>query len=377
MRPLVAAAAAADAAALTAWLRDGATATAFAVGCLAGPVGVGKMTVVRALAAEARCDLLVLTPDRYPTAADCVDQIVKWCTTQAFDDAFLADGAAHPYTHRAIVVDALDILLSTERTLLSIFSTRFKAKDVARWRPLRFLLIAPTAVERRVHEAFRHCAKFSLAAPTYAEARDYFRLYRPDVAAALCDQLAKAICTDVSASAGNVGNVAYALACLDRNDAQTRKDNTHIPLHHLWTAPMTRPDARALLEQDIVFHPLRFHENSLGEILRRRATVKERKAVVVGILRHLVAWDRLVAYALRDGHALAEHMAVEHAAGLVTGWLARLPARKAGSHADGTGPAFTKMLSNLSVQKKVQRRDAALSTSHAFFPLEHIGSYHV
>lgn len=356
--PLVAAAGQASVAAMTAWLRGPGPGPAFAVGCLSGPPGVGKMTVLRALAPDVPCHLLMLTPDRYPTTAECLDQIVKWCTTQAFEDAFAeADGNAEAEPPaRVIVLDALDVFMSTERTLLSTLATRFKAADVPRWRPLRFLVVAPTAYERRVHEAFRGCAKFALPAPTAAEAAAYLAL--PPTARA-------------AAEVAQTGNVAFAVACLARGDTQTRKDaDVGLPAHCLWTRPLSRDTARAIVAQDTVFHPLRFHENVLAEILRRRATVRERKAVALRILRHMVAWDQLAA-AAANNH-LADEIAAEHAAGLPA-LLAPLPpaARKAPLDA-----AFTKMLSNLSVQKKVMRRDAALSKTHAFFPMEHVGSYH-
>lgn len=352
-------------AALTAWLREGAAATHFAVACLSGAPGVGKMTVLRALATVVPCELLMLTPDRYHTATECIDQLVKWCTTQSFDDAFAPDALPQ----RVVVLDALDVFMASERTLLSALSTRFKVADVAKWRPLRFVIVAPTAYERRVHEAMRMrgkvgCVKFALPAPTAADALDYFNMVTKGNAG-LKARLAKAVAKD--------GNVAFALECLGRKDDKTCKDAGDAPVSHLWTMPMTRVAARTLLDQDTTFHPLRFHENCLAEVERRQGSVKDKKRVMRGILEHMVQWDQLFAYAASGGGPLAEDMATEHVVGAITHWLSQLPPKRAAAHASHA--SFTKMLSNMSLQKKTQRRDASTSIAHTFFPVDHIGSW--
>jgi hypothetical protein len=325
------------------WLRGLAGATRFGpacVACLSGPTGAGKMTLLRAVANAAGATLLVLTQDRLPSAADVVDQIEKWCTTQAFDDAF--DALARP---KIIVLDALDAYLATERTLLATLASKFKR---AMWRPLPFVVLCPAALDRRVAEAFRGCARFAVAAPCAADAR-LFLLGRGG-APELVPRLAAALAAD--------GNVAAALERLVRGDAN---EGPHREAHvsELWTRAISRDDARALLEQDPVFHPLRLHENALSEIDRRRAPARDKRRAMTELLRCLVDWDQS-----------ADAFAVEHAASAAQ-CLARLPARKADDGAPTA--AFTKLLCNLSLQKRAQR--VAERAALPLFPIDHVGHH--
>ena len=317
------------------------------VACFSGPPGVGKMTMAAAVAAGAAATLQVLQPDRLHGAGELLDQLEKWCTTQAFEDAFQA-------TQRAatvVVLDALDAFLAADRTLLASMAARFRAVGARRWRPVPLLVLCAPSQERRVCEAFKGCARFAAAAPSEAAARAFFAQALPKAGAGAVGRLAKQVAAD-----GNVARALFAAAPVARPVERRVSD--------LWTTRLTRPEARSLLEQDPL-NVLRFHENVLRELERRRVPVRERRRTLAAVLAQCVEADQM------EGE-----VAVEHAAGAVTHWMARLPLRKAAATgaAAPAEPCFTKMLSNLSLQKKAQRR-AAASAAQAFFPTEHIGAY--
>ena len=109
----------------------------------------------------------------------------------------------------------------------------------------------------------------------------------------------------------------------------------------------SRDAACRIIATDPRTMPLRFHENLIGELSRRRGTKTAIAAAYNEILWNMVDWDLLM-------NSTNTEFAIDHMASIATHLLPKLKLKPNSGEANQDD--FTKMLSQLSIQKKNARQ---------------------
>jgi hypothetical protein len=136
------------------------------------------------------------------------------------------------------------------------------------------------------------------------------------------------------------GNPGYALQMIKSKHAGTKITAT--------TADNEKAAARARLADDPWLYPLRFHENLVKELSNKKGTKTQKIEVYRTCLNTLCEWDYMMAI-VEDPMC-----ALEHVCNAITTVLPTLEYKK-GVKKDNASDEFTKIFSNLSLQKKQER----------------------
>ena len=331
---------------------------------LVGAEGIGKATLVKAWAAAAGTELYTIAPDTHMSSKEVIDQIGKACNTLSFETTFSALFAANRRP-KVILVEDIDIFASVDRGFFGNITDRLKeaqsGKGRVTWRQATLVFVGSLAVEKRARDV-RKGVVVKLPAPTMAEVRAW--LHTP-------------ISDNVLQEAR--GNMAYLRVLMETTDTTDNADPTdanqkpstkatahppqqqrhpqqHMDRHAtseiMYNPATTWAESRDVLQDDPWFHPMRFYENLPEEIDHRTGLVAAKLGAYRSTLLGLIDWDHLVA----NAEGLAIEMASEVVAGLGRVHLGSLRRPKKApppSHSQ----SFTRLLSQLSLQKKHQRTE--------------------
>jgi len=325
---------------------------------LVGAEGIGKATLVKTWAASAGAELYTIAPDTHTSSKEVIDQIGKACNTLSFETTFSALFAANRRP-KVILVEDIDIFASVDRGFFGNITDSLKdaqsGKGRVKWRPATLVFVGSLAVEKRARDV-RKGVVVKLPAPTMAEVRAWL-----------------SVNVSVSVSVSNTvlhearGNMAYLRVLMDTTDATAPATpstkvvaaappqqlmDRHATSDIMYNPATTWAESRSVLQDDPWFHPMRFYENLPEEIDHRTGLVGAKLGVYRATLLGLIDWDHLVA----NAEGLAIEMASEVVAGLGRVHLGSLRRPKKApppSHSQ----SFTRLLSQLSLQKKHQRTE--------------------
>ena len=352
------------------WLEVAATLLAWGPACilwLVGPSGIGKASLVKAWAAEHDWELSLLSADNLHNAKEVIDQMAKIVNTQSFASAFANHGARPT---RAMLIDDLDVFASVDRGFFGAFADCFK---YAHWRPAPCICIVPPHLEKRVRD-LRKGMVIAMPAPAAAEIRTWSGGAAGTVGGKGATGAAYA--AHLIECNGNMsylkflqenGTPGQVCQVMDRNlGAEALFELPRLPKHVL----------RRVVLEDPWFHPLRFHENCISEMAKRKGAVKTKLTNYSKIISVFLTWDVLIGpsggSAASHNHAMGTTVATDIATELVViaareymgGAMVKAAAAGAGS-SGGSTLSFTKMLSHLSLQKK-HRREQYETTPFGF-----------
>jgi hypothetical protein len=318
---------------------------------LVGIEGIGKAALVKSWAVNAGAELFTIAPETHTSSKEVIDQIGKACNTLSFETTFSAIFAANKRP-KVIVVDDIDIFASVDRSFFGNIADCLKEsqspKNVHKWRKAALVFVGSLAVEKRSRDV-RKGVVMKLPEPTMSEVKQWLGNLQ--------------VKDSVLKEAG--GNMAYLqvliknLPCIDAQNMCSQSNamtEQHMDRHQgsevMYDPRATWSDIRDVVQDDPWFHPMRFYENLPQEIEYRGGLVSAKLMSYRRTLLGLVDWDHLVASA--EGNAL--EMASEFIVGLDRVHLGSLRRPKKAPPPAHT-QSFTRLLSQLSLQKKHQRAE--------------------
>lgn len=338
---------------------------------LVGAEGIGKATLVKTWAAAAGTELYTIAPDTHMSSKEVIDQIGKACNTLSFETTFSALFAANRRP-KVILVEDIDIFASVDRGFFGNITDRLKeaqsGKGRVTWRQATLVFVGSLAVEKRARDV-RKGVVVKLPAPTMAEVRAWLGATEAPVVPPVPDAL-------LQEARGNMAYLRVLMETTDNADTtdptdanqkpstkatapppqQQRHPQQHMDRHAtseiMYNPATTWAESRDVLQDDPWFHPMRFYENLPEEIDHRTGLVAAKLGAYRSTLLGLIDWDHLVA----NAEGLAIEMASEVVAGLGRVHLGSLRRPKKApppSHSQ----SFTRLLSQLSLQKKHQRTE--------------------
>lgn len=308
---------------------------------LCGPIGVGKTTLVKEVAREIDKQILWITSANCNNNADLIDLFNKF--TQQTIDTYWTD-VGNSKCARCIVVDDWDVLMSNDRNVASSFQFILQKRKL---QDCPIICICDSQTEKRLNEIKTICQTFRMRALDESDICIYLKDQFPDLHHGNIEKIADSC----------MGNLVHA------RELATQAMN-HKPSHgtlgsdlglgfidrspeglSLYTSDGSVEKLKSLLALDPWMNPLRYHENFLKELKNSKACKIEKCKAMSNMLRAIIEWDHW-AMTDNDGIALDVLAAELH---YIRSTFARSTSLVV---KDEDLMDFTKMLSQLSLQKK-------------------------
>ena len=319
--------------AVNAWLDCVGSITSWGPACvlwLVGPSGIGKASLIKHWATEHDWELSVISADTHHNAKEVIDQMGKICNTQSFASAF--EGKT---PKRAILIDDLDIFASADRGFFGGFVDCFK---YIHWKAAPCICIVTEQLEKRVQDLKKGIV-IKMPAPSDTAIAKWHT--KPESKVSLSSMIKE--CN---------GNMSY-LKLLEGSGIPSQVMDRAFGAQCMFDyPPLSEPILRRVIMEDPWFHPLRYHENALTEISKRKGSVASKLAVYKTTIETLIAWDALIGPS--GGLSDATEIATELIVCAIRLFLGKMKCTTKTQESNGPLP-FTKMLSHLSLQKKHRR----------------------
>lgn len=327
---------------------------------LLGPPGIGKTYAVEHICSHLGVSLRKIDSTLCHSTKDLEDLLLKITTTQ-LEDALLQQPMP-----KLIFLDEFEILLQNDRNIPSALYQMVSGAGKKKLPYLPIVVACHHTMEKRLGDIKRACRFLQLRPPSDTE----ILLMLRDHTKRRGIQVSVEVLLHVSESAH--GNMQQAQNLLEYEMLQNRT-NLDPPqegidkmpdMDQLYHNPSPAM-ARLLFEEDPWMTPLRFHENLPMELNMRKGTRSRKAHTYSSILRCMMEWDVL---STRATDLLGTEMATEHLCQAPCTRLRQLKKKKAGH--DTTLVDFTRALSQMSIQKKMERW-----CYQDDFPWKHVGNY--
>jgi nucleoside-triphosphatase THEP1 len=311
---------------------------------VAGHSGVGKSYTVNKICEELDLHSVSITTTNCSCSNELSDLLVKNCTSS------LIQVLCNDTRAKIIVIDEFESLMSLDRTvnitLLNIL-TSGKLKMVP------IICIASSEIVRKIGNIKKKCQIIEIDDPTpddiYIILQDVYPIQAQRDATGL-----KHI-----ASIAN-GNIAQAIE-MARGSTMSSSVDEQVTINYLYGNHFDREKVRKIITADPWMAPLKYHENLISELGRRKIAAAKAKDLYTKFITDVLIFDKLM-------HNDAPLIAADIFASIVHP-LTTAPLKKnIACNMDN----FTKILSYLSLQKKYMKK----IYTNTDYPLYQIGSYH-
>ena len=340
-----------------------------------GPHGIGKTTRIHEIVRECKRWAISIHPTNCHTSKDLADMVFKACNAQNLAQLFtIRTPGADDLLGKCIVIDEFETLIANDRNIASTLSNLIiKSRSLA---DIPVIIICDIGSEKKLADLRKSKNQVSLGiidTPTLFLHFSEHASYKGVINDAQIHQ----------ACVKSNGNYVYALQLLDqfkirvppspstdkpKDKCKVRKrlkavalgSAEHICVESLHKEPevidMFRCKSHTtILEvflQDAWINPMRFHENLPTELTKfRKGTKAMKDAVYVKCLEHIILWD--VCMSNDDTREGSTSWALENLAISLFTELSKLPRKD--EENDNDLNAFTKILSQMSLQKKNDR----------------------
>lgn len=330
---------------------------------VSGDIGIGKSVSIRKICEALDLHIVYITTSNCSSSDELNDLLIKHCS------ASMIQVLLNDKRRRIIIIDEFDSMMALDRTInLAIYNIlngnnidniratnginipKFTKKKIKisnkTIRMIPIICITSSDIIKRIGNIKKKCQNIQLEKPTETEI------------ATLLIQLGtlqeKAL---ASARVAN-GNISQAIENSKIHTSYAAIDeNIHTTILYDTNDKFDRDKIRKIILTDPWLIPLKYHENLISELDRRRVSNKNARQLYKNFMANLISYDLLI-------HNNAIDQAVDIFSSSVNP-LSLLPLKKnAVSNMDN----FTKILSYLSLQKKY--------TKNAYTGLYQIGSYH-
>jgi hypothetical protein len=246
---------------------------------------------------------------------------------------------------KVIVIDEFETMMSLDRTI-STALYNIMASEKLRMVPI--ICIVSNEAIKRIGNIKKKCKIVELLGPTEEQLFAILKKLYPDKD----DTLIKNACKN------SPNNISQAIEKMQTVESCNMDDNLNVCNLYSSYDQYDIEKYRKILLTDPWMIPLRYHENLITELSKRRMSSTEHQKVYKEFMENLLVFDNLI-------YNNSVDIAVDVFAS-ASYPLTKMPLKKkAVSNIDG----FTKILSYLSLQKK--------NSKHLYSGLYQIGSYHI
>ena len=337
-----------------------------------GNSGTGKTHMVRTICEARDYDLQILHSQNCENSRALADRLGKMTRTRLVQTFA---GTTRPVV---ILIDELDTLIQMDRMMLSTLTDVLHGKTLPH---VALIAIGAPAQEKKLG-AFKaaNCQIIYCFPPSDADLFLFLRARN----AALSDSEAR-IPADRLMEMAEEAACSFHAACRlwDRailGSASTSAKATEgaapsavaPEFHSIFRAtPTAVATVARVFSEDPWLAPMRFHENLIKEISNRKGLVKDKMRVYRELLRSLCDWDQwMIAGVMDDSPSETADAGgpdpSDYLARCVVGYLSELQRKKNATVTDIDLQDFTKVFSQISIQKKQER--ATYCATDAGFP---------
>lgn len=293
-----------------------------------GAPGIGKSTAVRKECAV--YDTVWLDTSVCCSGQELQKHFETACKTK------LIQRLMEVHQDRVIVIDEVDALLQLDRNIASTMETMVNKGKLPH---IPVICVGHTNVEKRLRQLFPKSTFYICTTPSDA---NIFLWLRREMGSQMDTQSLMTIAENCQ------GNLTHALKAFAMESTHSYMDREPL-FADLFERNLKTTDIQRVLQEDPWLHPLRFHENVIKELSNRKGASKDKEKYYLKVLESLCTWDQYMSVndSWYDVSYPLEPVAV------VIRMLYQFP-KKCKQETKEVSD-FTKLFSNLSLQKKQEK----------------------
>lgn len=324
-----------------------------------GTPGIGKTYSVTKMCEHLGITIKKIDSTNCHSVKELEDLLIKMTTTN------LQDALMQQVSKKLLFIDEFEILVQLDRNMPSALYNRLMGIQGRLLPYIPVIVACNINMEKRLGEMKRTWQCIQLKLPTEAEIILMLRQYQTQVRADTLLYIAEK-------ANGNIQQALHMLQYELYKEPEEMIEPTYI--HSIDTTPSIdalyhNPSAhmaQQLFQEDMWMNPLRFHENLPMELEFRKGTHNKKSRIYSKILQCMIEWDIMTG--ADNGEGCLGEIAIEHLSSAPSRILSSLIKKKRGN--ETTLADFTKALSQMSLQKKMERH-----TYQDDFPWKHVGTY--
>lgn len=303
-----------------------------------GPSGIGKTFRMESIAKEKEYDAYWIHSSNCTNAKELRDMVMKGMKTS------LLANLAQVHAPKVVIIDELEVLLQLDRTMATAVSDVISEHKASK---ASLILIGNSSIEKKISSLKGTLKVYQCSMPSDA---DMFLWCKENAPKGMKKTKMMEI---ADAANGNPGQ-ALQLLRTKHNDAaiMSQRQQTN-----------EKDVLRGRMLDDPWLYPLRFHENMIKELTKRKGTKAQKEDRYRRIMQSLCEWDLMMSSSIEPVFAIEALCCAIHSNVLEV----EQQTKKGATNTLDTDD-FTKVFSNLSLQKKQERNLYAKETQ---FPWMH------
>lgn len=302
---------------------------------IVGSSGCGKTYYVRQICNSHPVDAYFIDGCSCVNGKELRDILTKQTTTS------IINSLSQQQKRKCIVIDELETFLQYDRSIISVLEEFTSTR-------IPIVCIGQKSVEKKLQNSKLFTEIYVCSAPQETDIILWLKEYTKG--SITCERILHI------AEACN-GNIHCAIQMLNDTTISSKKQDAAITFQDIYT-DIQRDQIAKLLAEDPWLNPLKFHENLPKDLMQRRMTKTERTRFYYDALSRILDWDLM----MKDGND--PMYALENIVGIISN-LHTFPVKQANACELNE---FTKLFSNLSLQKKNEKKMYSLESQ---FPWIH------
>lgn len=310
---------------------------------VAGNTGIGKTHNILEICSSLNLDILQITTNNCMSSDELVDVITKNITSN------MIQILSNNFRKKIIIIDEFESMMAIDRTintaLLNIL-TNSKLNNIP------IICISSLEIVKKIGSIKKKCEIIEIDNPSNKEVLCILKnLYEKSEDIKTIERVAQE----------SNGNISHCIQKIQNKIYNSMDENVNINI--LYGNEFKRDIIKKIINIDPWLIPLRFHENLISEIGRRKCVKNMSYQYYKEFMKNFIYFDNMM--------NISVDFASDYFAS-ISYFLYTLPLKKnTKSNIDN----FTKILSYLSLQKKYIKKSYTSNTS--LFPLYQIGNYHI
>lgn len=305
---------------------------------ISGNSGVGKSYSIHHICTELNLYITSITTNNCSTSAQLQDIITKTITSSMIQ--LLTANTQQ----KIIIIDEFESMMAIDRTMNTALLNILSNKNL---KSIPIICIASNEMIKKMGVLKKKCQHITLDNPTTDEILCLMKILYPDKNNNTLSKICK----------NSNGNISQCLQKLENNIVDNVDDIINIKV--LYTN-FDRDNIRKLILTEPWLTPLCFHENLINELKNRKITAKKEKTYYKQFIKSFIFFDNFI----------FSHLDIAVDIFICSIYpLFKMPYK---SLCQENGEIFTKLLSYLSLQKKLSKK----SYSSSDFPLYQLSTYH-
>jgi len=307
-----------------------------------GNSGIGKSYSIRKICSSFDLDIINITISTCISSSELNDNITK------ASSSCLVQKLTNQKKKKIILIDEFESMMAIDRT---INTTLLNILSQSKIKKIPIICISSNDNIKKLGTLKKKCKIIELSLPTNNEVFSVIKKLLPE-----CKDVQ--IHNVIKESDCNLSHCFHKLQ--DSNFASDNIDEI-MNIEKLYGNKFEIDYIIRVLSQDIWLNPLRFHENLITELSKRKTTIKKRNEYYLLFIKNIIIFDILMNHSLHDnGCCFFAYL------------ISPLKNISLKPNAKSDISKFTKILSYLSLQNKYTKKSFLTS-----FPLYQISNYHV